>query len=112
MFFFKEQEKRKTSIEKVCEKHNPELLYEEVPLFDFDYNWNYITFFPQYNFLYCGVPKAGTTTWIEGRISILTINFISILITSCFVTPNTKLRAFSKNVVDQKCSHLNKTKED
>jgi hypothetical protein len=59
----------------VCEKHNPELLYEKVPLFDYDYNWNYITFFPQYNFLYCGVPKAGTTTWIEGRIRILTIHF-------------------------------------
>ena len=65
-----EQEKRKSSIDKVCEKYSPELLYETVPLFDFDYKWNYISFIPNYNFLYCGVPKAGTTTWIVGRISI------------------------------------------
>ena len=60
---------RKSGIEKVCQKHGSELYFQDVPLFDFDYNWNYIIFIPQYNLLYCGVPKAGTTTWVEGRIS-------------------------------------------
>ena len=68
--FFQEQEKIKMSIEKVCEKHSSELLYENVPLFNVYDNWNYITFIPKYDFLQCSIPKAGTTTWDEGRISI------------------------------------------
>ena len=57
---------------RVCDDHRSELLYQdaELPLFDFDWNWPYIVFLPQFNLLYCGVPKAGTTTWVQGRHSI------------------------------------------
>ena len=62
-----EQTKRKVVMEKVCSKHRSELLYEEVPLMDNISNLNFILYIPQYNTIFCGVPKAGTTTWLSGR---------------------------------------------
>jgi hypothetical protein len=35
-----------------------------------DWNVPYIIYLPPYNMLYCGVPKAGTTTWVEGKVTI------------------------------------------
>ena len=62
-----EQTKRKLDIDKVCKENGSQLYYETVPLFDYDYGWSYISYLPQYNLLFCGVPKAGTSTWVEGR---------------------------------------------
>ena len=70
------QARRKLAIEKVCQKHGSELYYEDVPLIDTLWSNKYqipnlsnIYFLQQYNILYCGIPKSGTSTWVEGRIS-------------------------------------------
>jgi len=72
--WYQEQENRKLSVRKMCEKHASELFYkdDENLLFDSSYNWNSISFIPQYNFLYCGVPKAGTSTMVKGTLMKLT----------------------------------------
>ena len=54
--------KRKLQIYKVCEENGSELYYELAPVFD-----HLFAFIPEYNMFYCGIPKAGTTTWLYGR---------------------------------------------
>eukprot|EP00092_Neocalanus_flemingeri_P005168 GFUD01005557.1.p1 GENE.GFUD01005557.1~~GFUD01005557.1.p1 ORF type:complete len:298 (-),score=25.97 GFUD01005557.1:102-995(-) len=61
-----EQAKRKERIDKVCQEHAGELYYDNVPLFPIRDNFNHIIFFPNYNVLHCGIPKAGSTTWTAG----------------------------------------------
>ena len=67
IFALQEQRKRKQDIDKVCQDHGSHLYFDIVPLYDSDYGWAYISYLPQYNLLFCGVPKAGTSTWVEGR---------------------------------------------
>ena len=62
-----EQRKRRQDIDNVCQDHGSQLYYDIIPLYDHDYGWPYIIYLPQYNLLFCGIPKAGTTTWVVGR---------------------------------------------
>jgi hypothetical protein len=73
-------------MEKVCAKNSQQLVFKDVPLFDPDWNVPYIIYLPLYNMLYCGVPKAGTTTWVEGKIYIDSLNFkAEFTLTRCYV---------------------------
>ena len=60
--FFQEQARRKELIASVCKERRAELYYEMAPLFD-----HLFVHIPQYNMFYCGIPKAGTTTWLYGK---------------------------------------------
>ena len=71
IFALQEQRKRKQDIEQVCDEHGDQLYFDVVPLFDYDYGWPYIIYLQQYNLLFCGVPKAGTSTWVVGRDQVL-----------------------------------------
>ena len=64
---FQEQTRRKLRKEEVCQDHASQLYYEDVPLWDIDWDYTWIIYIPQYNLLYCGVPKAGISTWTIGR---------------------------------------------
>ena len=66
IFLFQEQKERKQKIEQQCEKFKPQLYYQNVPLIDPDWGFPYIIYIPQYNLLFCGIPKAGTSTWVQG----------------------------------------------
>ena len=59
---FKIQKERREQIDKICLAHGPELYHDNMTF------QHFLIFIPQYNILFCGIPKAGTTTWVVGRI--------------------------------------------
>ena len=77
-----EQDRRKMVIENVCKEHYPDLYFDNVPLVDNLWDEprtlaSFFSYLPEQNILFCGVPKCGTTTWVEGRVSIRqAINFM------------------------------------
>ena len=58
---FQEQSRRRQRIDKVCQEHGSQLYHENLNF------QHFLIFIPQYNLLFCGIPKAGTTTWVVGR---------------------------------------------
>eukprot|EP00092_Neocalanus_flemingeri_P057252 GFUD01067984.1.p1 GENE.GFUD01067984.1~~GFUD01067984.1.p1 ORF type:complete len:291 (-),score=38.02 GFUD01067984.1:102-974(-) len=58
-----EQANRKKRIDTVCQE---KAYYDDVPIFDITDHIYRIIFFPNYNVLHCGIPKAASTTWTVG----------------------------------------------
>ena len=63
---------RKMRIDDVCREHYQDLYFEDIPFVD--HLWDgvntttsYLNYLPIRNTLFCGIPKAGTTTWVEGN---------------------------------------------
>ena len=63
----KEQKSRQAAVQEVCLDHGEDLRHSPVPLYDPKYRTSYLIYIPQLHTLYCIIPKAGSSTWIQGR---------------------------------------------